>query len=469
MTEKPDLLSVTCVCIHTGEKANLGARAVQKSLECCNFGAAKMLTDDMSLPHAVRIPPITSLDEYSRFVIRDLHRYVDTPHCLIVQWDGWPVNAAAWTNSFLDFDFIGAPWVHTGGVVGNGGFSLRSKRFLETCSKLAPAEFPHPEDSWVSYRHRTTLEALGMKFAPTNLAARFAFEGRKYSGVHWSGDGRQNPGSFGFHSFLSPLPPEVDAPLVAHHSGDAGDVIYSLAVVKALGGAAYFLSPDCKWPFPKAPKLCAGDVVDSVNNIGPLAKKQDYCWSMQATMTTPQSAELDFNRFRQAYQRGGLQNWMSLLALHGMPFGVDFPRDAIVEPWLECDEPVVVPDRPIVVSNTGRYFNAEFPWWGVCRKYGSQMLFVGTPHEHSLFQALVPDIPIPHHRTANLWEVARVIQGAKEFIGNQSAPMAIALGLGVNLIQCTWPSNPNCKLLGPNRIFWEHGMGDITIPEGWLE
>ena len=61
------------------------------------------------------------LEGYSEFVIRELHKYVDTSHCLLVQWDGYVLNPKSWLPQFLDYDYIGAPW--NGNVVGNGGFS----------------------------------------------------------------------------------------------------------------------------------------------------------------------------------------------------------------------------------------------------------------------------------------------------------------------------------------------------------
>ena len=468
MTEKPHLARVTLVVVDTGDKKILGARAMEKCLEQTTFGAVKFLTDDLSYPHAVKIRKLKDIEDYSNFVIRELWQHVDTTHVLIAQWDGHTTNGAAWTDAFLDYDYIGAPWEGNGGVVGNGGYSLRSRRFLEIASRMEPGVSAHPEDAFCSYKHRQTFEAMGLKFAPTALARRFAFEGRKYSGVEWGSDGRPYNSAFGFHSYLSKLPDSVDAPLVYHHSGDAGDLVYSLATAKALGGGTYFLSAHCLHPYPKAPKCCA-DGMAFWENCAPLVRRQSYIWNCQPTTHTPDSAAVDFNAFRRAYQRGGLQNWMSLLALHGMPFGVDFPRDAIVEPWLECDDPVVVPDRPIVVSNTGRYLNMDFPWWSLCRRYGSQMVFIGTEHEHALFQALVPDIPIPHNRTANLWEVAGVIQGAKCCVMNQSAPLAIAHGLGKRVLVSEWPANANCHLnRGADAVYFKDGPPPTGLPEGWV-
>ena len=53
---------------------------------------------------------------------------------LIIQHDGFILNHKAWDNEFLNYDYIGAPVYWMGNKlieVGNGGFSLRSKKLLK--------------------------------------------------------------------------------------------------------------------------------------------------------------------------------------------------------------------------------------------------------------------------------------------------------------------------------------------------
>jgi hypothetical protein len=100
---------------------------------------------------------------------------------LVFQWDGYPLNPHLWTDEFLQYDYIGAPWpthhVSTsmgGKQVGNGGFSLRSR-------KLYDALLKHPismanEDLHICCTLRADLEAAGIKFAPLEVARRFAIE-----------------------------------------------------------------------------------------------------------------------------------------------------------------------------------------------------------------------------------------------------------------------------------------------------
>lgn len=117
-----------------------------------NFGAVKMLILGSELPrsrHAgveyVTIPSTEFLgyQGYQRFMIEELNAYVETGHCLVVQADGFICDPSRWRDQFLGYDYIGAPWPeciadYDGWVVrldrnrvGNGGFSLRSKKLLE--------------------------------------------------------------------------------------------------------------------------------------------------------------------------------------------------------------------------------------------------------------------------------------------------------------------------------------------------
>lgn len=134
-------------------------------------------------------PVLGSSDEYSRYVLFELDKHIQTPFALLVQHDGYVTSPELWTDEFLDYDYIGAPWppnLHytprgTEVRVGNGGFSLRSKRLLGAFNELRlpftdnGTGFFH-EDGQICNYYRKTLEDYGIKFAPVELAARFSTE-----------------------------------------------------------------------------------------------------------------------------------------------------------------------------------------------------------------------------------------------------------------------------------------------------
>lgn len=68
--------------------------------------------------------------------------------------------------------------------MGNLGFALVSKRFsqaVDECGEPTPEE-ARMSDVYMCRVLRPKLEALGIKFAPEGVAARFACEGRFFSG-----------------------------------------------------------------------------------------------------------------------------------------------------------------------------------------------------------------------------------------------------------------------------------------------
>ncbi|MEM7688714.1 MAG: DUF5672 family protein [Pseudomonadota bacterium] len=125
----------------------------------------------------VAIDPITSSEAYSRFMLEELADHIETDHCLIVQWDGHVIDAGRWQDAFLEYDYIGASWPQfdDGYEVGNGGFSLRSRRLLEAC-RAPEFERHHPEDLAICRTNRAFVESLGLSFAPVELANQFSTE-----------------------------------------------------------------------------------------------------------------------------------------------------------------------------------------------------------------------------------------------------------------------------------------------------
>lgn len=190
-----DLPDVTLVAIDGSSNPVPTERSLLRSGSRVAFGRVLCLsTTPCATPELtalpcewVEIPPLT-LTGYNRFCLADLHRYITTPHCLTIQSDSWVETPEAWDPAWLQYDYIGAPWPvgHTGTDyrVGNSGFCLRSTRLLAATSSL-------PTDSYVwrgrrkdgcrddvitCVMYREQLEREGLRFAPVEVAARFAFE-----------------------------------------------------------------------------------------------------------------------------------------------------------------------------------------------------------------------------------------------------------------------------------------------------
>lgn len=135
---------------------------------------------------------------YSDYCIKELDSIVKSEYCLVFQSDGFIVNTELWDDNFYNYDYIGAPWpLHFGGwvdvdrQVGNGGFSLRSKRLLEITSKFE-GDFHH-EDTYIVFEKRKILEEKNIKIAPLEIAMKFSVENP-------INDSHNIHTTFGFHS-----------------------------------------------------------------------------------------------------------------------------------------------------------------------------------------------------------------------------------------------------------------------------
>ncbi|MCW3796667.1 DUF5672 family protein [Sphingomonas sp. BN140010] len=156
--------------------------ALKVCLDAASFGDAILLTDAEVEPPSpvrhVRTDPILTSSAYSEFMLTQLVDHVRTEHVLVVQWDGFIASPGAWDERFLDYDYIGAPWPQfsDGYDVGNGGFSLRSRRLLEAC-RDSEFRVVHPEDVAICRTNRAFLEEKHrIRFADAQIAGRFSKE-----------------------------------------------------------------------------------------------------------------------------------------------------------------------------------------------------------------------------------------------------------------------------------------------------
>jgi ADP-heptose:LPS heptosyltransferase len=103
------------------------------------------------------------------------------------------------------------------------------------------------------------------------------------------------------------------------------------------------------------------------------------------------------------------------------------PRE---EPWLTVPRPRRA--ARVLLHRSARYHKWAFPWPRAYEKYRREAAVVGTPEEHRDFCAYLG--PLPYIPTPTFLDLAEVIAGCELFVGNQSAPRAVALGLGKLLV-----------------------------------
>ena len=198
---KFDQVTVASVSGH-----NDGAQAVEAILRTLSAlpGSSGLLIAAQpppNLPPIIRFVPVEWFDyfQYSLFIVHCLHYHVKSDYVLIVQDDGWALNGENWNDEWFDFDYVGAP-SHAAGVGGflyhwyswvglpnpaqvfNGGFSLRSRKFLEApnrygiCYKVMPESVLRNEDVQLCILLRDSLVRRGIRFAPAEVALHFSVE-----------------------------------------------------------------------------------------------------------------------------------------------------------------------------------------------------------------------------------------------------------------------------------------------------
>jgi hypothetical protein len=192
-----NLKNITVVSINTRDPEN-SIKAIERSSKYINFGKHILISSEKIKHDYIEtkiIEKISNLEEYSYFCVKQLNSFIDTDFCLLVQPDGFVTNPMMWIDKFLNFDYIGAPWdillsrqalyncgIHIHDlskvpiIVGNGGFSLRSKKFLHECSLTDYNDPRIPEDNFVTISNREQFKNKGIKYADVSTAKRFSLE-----------------------------------------------------------------------------------------------------------------------------------------------------------------------------------------------------------------------------------------------------------------------------------------------------
>ena len=396
-------------------------------------------------PYVIKTDSIITKSQYSDFVLKRLNNYIGTEYVLINQWDGFIINFDQWSDDFFNYDYLGAPWWWKSDTIygGNGGFSLRSKKLLNLTCTLGYDE-SIPEDEFICVKHLNELTQKGIKFANKEVSKRFSVENEL------------SQKSFGFHNYNTQNigPAKSFYKQKFHHSGDLGDIIYSLPFIKSMGGGMLIVSDDYHEMEIRCPMT-----LQKSQMLNQLLVGQDYIFDVQACPTKPSDIDIDLNQFRKVFLDWGngklnkeqeqLVKYQTLTQLYRDTLCSTIPKNFDSDPWLNYKQKIVISDKPIVINKTERYPRQGFPWKELVDCYGNKMIFVGTQHEYNQFIKKYGWVEFYH--TQSFLTLAHIINGSKLFIGNQSFPYSLAEGMKINTIQET--NNivaPNCMYVRDN-------------------
>ena len=236
MPERQPLHDVSLICVDT-RHPDQAWWAIERCRESLAFAATAFFCPaNWSLPQRPvdasvclhPIEPIAGIEGYNRFMLTGLAEHVHTSHALVMQWDGFVSEPDRWSPDFLQWDYIGAPWYHGGsaGSVGNGGFSLRSRKLLLALRDFEHIDTREPEDATICVTLRPVLESQhGIRFAPLDVAQHFACE---------YGPFRPSFGFHGMHNFAHVMSQDALEQWLNHCPADILTTKHARKLVKSL-------------------------------------------------------------------------------------------------------------------------------------------------------------------------------------------------------------------------------------------
>lgn len=220
------------------------------------------------------------------------------------------------------------------------------------------------------------------------------------------------------------------------HSGTFGDLIYSLSVIKKMGGGDIKIAmnniENCVAHYGYRPDevdiMHRGRFTDAdFDLLLPLLLRQDYINGVLKWRSGDPDTDIDLDRFRGVLFRGFEGNYVE--AYH-RTFGLPFGPDIYNETWLEADAKTIA---PVVINRTSRYRcpQGTGTWQGLLEQANITQngIFVGTREEHEDF-VQGTGFRVNYYPVQDFKELADVIAGADLFMGNQSVAYSIAMGLG---------------------------------------
>jgi hypothetical protein len=226
------------------------------------------------------------------------------------------------------------------------------------------------------------------------------------------------------------------------HSGNIGDIVLSLCTVLQISikhndKINYYLDLN-------------GNVgsylpLDRANSLIPLLKSQEY---INDVFFFDNMTKIDYNldNFRNFVKYDGS---ITLSQAHLKANGFNDIDENEKHLFINEQSDILY---DIVCSRTDRYNNPNFDWNNILNDYKNMsMCFIGYKYEYDIFISKIDmKHKIDYIFTKDLYEVAKIINSSKVFIGNQSSCFAIAQTMRKNIILESLPSINTCNYITPN-------------------
>ncbi|MFL5774040.1 MAG: hypothetical protein ACJ75F_12840 [Flavisolibacter sp.] len=223
------------------------------------------------------------------------------------------------------------------------------------------------------------------------------------------------------------------------HSGNAGDIIYSLPAIKTLAeGRNIHLHLNLNQPRLGKMYHPLGNVMlneQMVSMLQPLLLEQPYIQSCDTYKD--QQVDFDMDIFRQYpfnYRMHSIARWYFLA------FGIS---SDLGKPWLHVTPNDHFKDA-IVIARSHRY-HAPGIDYSFLKRY-PRTVFVGLQNELEEMRKMIPTIE--YYPVKDFLELASVINGSRFFIGNQSFPFSLAEALKCKRLLEVYHISPNVIVEG---------------------
>ena len=227
------------------------------------------------------------------------------------------------------------------------------------------------------------------------------------------------------------------------HSGNAGDIIYSLPAAYALAGTGrihYHFNLGAKGHYGKKPHPLGNVMLTEkiVQLLQPLLLSQPSITECSIyTPSQPIDFDLDLVRtYPFPLNRGNIARWY---------FYVFAINANLSNPWLHVTPNTDFKDH-MVIARSQRY-QAPAIDYSFLKKYRN-IVFIGVEAELKEMRQMLPHIA--YQPVADFLEMAQIIAGSKLFIGNQSFPFSIAEALKVKRLLEVYHLCPNVNVEGDN-------------------
>jgi hypothetical protein len=209
------------------------------------------------------------------------------------------------------------------------------------------------------------------------------------------------------------------------HSGDLGDIIFSIPVIQALKGGVLFLDPDggrdsphVQWADKNRTKLNC----DSIMQIMPFLKLQHGIFDVK--IWSSQSIDYDLDQFRLHIKH----NNICLSHLRAFKLSPKFAQ----HPWLNFPS-IRTLKKPYLIARSVRYHGNYSFWEEILPKIAADSLFIGFKKDHEIFEYTFGH-PVEYYETPTIMDLAETIHSCKKIYCNQGLPHAIAEGLHKELV-----------------------------------